>query len=147
MNNQDIEGKIQLLFPMPQQLRICDKELHIDTKENIRIFISSKEIMSHGIMIQKRLLEQDIHSQIYNDSKYNRSADSLDIQLLINNQDFDKGESYKLMINRNSVEIIGADHAGLFYGVLTFYQIIKIFYSQESIIIPCLEIEDFPDFP
>ncbi len=147
MNNQDINGKIQLLFPMPQGIKICEENLNFDTKKDIRIFISSNKLLSHGVTIQKRLLEQDLQSQIYIDSKYIKSEDSLDIQLLINNQDFDQHESYKLIINRNSVEILGADHAGLFYGVLTFYQLISIFYSQNSITIPCLEIKDFPDFP
>lgn len=148
MNNQDIDDKIQLLFPMPQRIKINDGNLHFDPKKmDIHIIIFSNIILSHGIMIQNRLLEQDIHSQIYVNSKYIKRADGLDIQLVINNQEFDQCESYKLMINRNSVEILGADQAGLFYGVLTFFQLLKIYYSQSSIAIPCLEIIDFPDFP
>ncbi|MHA1969042.1 MAG: beta-N-acetylhexosaminidase [Candidatus Hodarchaeales archaeon] len=46
-----------------------------------------------------------------------------------------------------SIVILGADDAGLFYGILTFFQLVELFNSQKSSVIPCLEIIDYPDFP
>lgn len=52
-----------------------------------------------------------------------------------------KSEEYTLSICENSVEIVGGDEAGCFYGIATLKQIIEA-YGRE---LPCLEIKDFPD--
>ncbi|MTI65989.1 MAG: glycosyl hydrolase family 20 [Firmicutes bacterium] len=57
-------------------------------------------------------------------------------------KDKGKKESYYLNITKEYIEVIGADDTGLFYGVQTLKQLIRI----NGIEIPCLEIKDKPYF-
>jgi hypothetical protein len=148
MNLGANDEKVQLLFPMPQKIKIFDEYLYFDpNKTDIRISLASKLLFSHGVMLQNRLLKRNIPSQIYIDYKDLKRIDVVCIKLIINKQDFGKKESYKLVVKRNSIVILGADDAGLFYGILTFFQLVELYFSQGSSVIPCLEIIDYPDFP
>lgn len=51
-------------------------------------------------------------------------------------------ESYRLRIGKEELSIVGADPAGVFYGLQTLQQII----SQSPDGLPCLTIEDYPQF-
>jgi hypothetical protein len=52
-------------------------------------------------------------------------------------------QGYRLVIRKREVEITGADPAGLYYGIQTLRQIL----AQSGPALPCLRIEDRPDFP
>ncbi len=54
-----------------------------------------------------------------------------------------KPQGYRLIIAQEWIEICGHDSAGVFYGVQTLIQIITEFKKE----LPCLAIEDWPDFP
>ena len=49
---------------------------------------------------------------------------------------------YKLSVDENFVEITGDDSIGLFYGIQTLRQLVR----NSTSAIPCVEIEDAPDF-
>ncbi len=53
----------------------------------------------------------------------------------------DNAESYSLTVNRDSIHITAPGPAGAFYGIQTLRQLL------ESEQVPCLEIQDSPDFP
>lgn len=53
-------------------------------------------------------------------------------------------QAYHLSIMQDMILITGSDEAGVFYGVQTLKQIITQSRYQP---LPCLEIEDWPDFP
>ena len=52
-------------------------------------------------------------------------------------------EGYQLTITTDAITITGKDEAGIFYGVCTLNQLIQQYKTQ----LPCLTIEDWPDFP
>ena len=52
-------------------------------------------------------------------------------------------QAYRLAITPDSIDIRGNNEAGVFYAVQTLIQII----SQAHKTLPCLLIEDWPDFP
>lgn len=52
-------------------------------------------------------------------------------------------EGYRLTVAPSGLCVEARDEAGLFYGVSTLIQII----TQTGRTVPCLEIEDWPDFP
>jgi len=54
-------------------------------------------------------------------------------------------DGYKLSITEKNITIAGKG-AGLFYGIQTFIQLISQ-NNNYSLIIPCVEIEDYPRFP
>jgi hypothetical protein len=54
-----------------------------------------------------------------------------------------KDQGYTLEILNDSIRLIGHDTAGIFYGLCTLIQIV----IQSGNRLPCLRIEDWPDFP
>ena len=52
-------------------------------------------------------------------------------------------EAYSLSITPQQVEIVGGGAAGVFYGCQTLIQLLR----QYGTLLPCLNIEDAPDFP
>jgi hexosaminidase len=70
--------------------------------------------------------------------RVNRSAVATAIDPAI-----EHSEGYQLIISDSGAEILGNDPAGVFYGQQTLGQLIAQ-YGDE---IPCLYIEDWPDFP
>jgi len=57
-----------------------------------------------------------------------------------------KPEGYCLVVEPNRVVIAGADEAGLYYGGITFFQLLKSSMRiKDSMPVPCVEILDWPD--
>lgn len=59
-------------------------------------------------------------------------------------------QSYRLQIDGGGIRVLGADEAGLFYGVCTFVQLIHLLKPEtprEPLTLPGLLITDWPDFP
>ena len=57
-----------------------------------------------------------------------------------------KSEGYKLSITPQNVMINGADEAGLYYGMITFLQILRMpMQIKDSAPVQCAEITDWPD--
>jgi len=52
-------------------------------------------------------------------------------------------QGYRLSIRQDCLQILAHDAAGIFYGVCTLLQMLEQF-GQE---LPCVEIEDWPDYP
>ena len=59
-----------------------------------------------------------------------------------------KPEGYCLTVERDRVVITGADEPGLFYGTVTFFQLLtSSMRITEDMPVPCVEILDWPDTP
>jgi hypothetical protein len=70
------------------------------------------------------------------------SADEFAVRLRVDPA-LGNAESYRLSIADAGIEIVGADHAGVWYGFCTLRQILQ----QAAPELPLLEITDAPDFP
>ena len=59
-----------------------------------------------------------------------------------------KPEGYCLVVEPRRVVITGADEPGLYYGGVTFFQLMKnSMRVEDSMPVPCVEILDWPDLP
>jgi hypothetical protein len=59
-----------------------------------------------------------------------------------------KSEGYCLVVDPQRVVITGADEPGLYYGGMTFFQLMKnSMWIEDSMPVPCVEILDWPDLP
>jgi hexosaminidase len=56
-----------------------------------------------------------------------------------------KGEEYNLKIDTDSIRISGNTYLAVSHGVATFLQLIR--FQENRIVLPCLTIRDFPEFP
>lgn len=72
----------------------------------------------------------------------------IDLKLEIDSTAMDEEQGYMLKISSGKVHIQGHDEAGLFYGTITLLQLLDISPKDDlGIIVPQLEIRDWPDFP
>ncbi|MBU1700573.1 MAG: family 20 glycosylhydrolase [Candidatus Eisenbacteria bacterium] len=69
------------------------------------------------------------------------------IRLQIDRSLFSKPQSYEMALIPTGLEITAADDAGLFYGILTFCQLLQLYPSSgAALTLPTLFIRDEPDF-
>lgn len=125
------------LLPMPHKMKIDEGFFIIKYDTELIIFEGS----SCKEFNYAKLIKTDIQKIISFDLPIIKSnkAEKNSIFLQIN-KDL-KEQCYKINVNENHVHIIGGDTEGLLYGVQTFRQII----NQYGPVIPCFDIEDYPD--
>lgn len=73
-----------------------------------------------------------------------------DITLRLEPAQLPKSQSYCLMIDAGGITVAGTDAPGLFYGVCTLVQLIRLHTSPnpgDQLCLPGLRITDWPDFP
>ena len=60
-----------------------------------------------------------------------------------------KPQSYALTVEENRVVITGSDEPGLYYGTVTFFQLVKNAWKRPAatLSVPCAAIVDWPDTP
>jgi hypothetical protein len=60
-----------------------------------------------------------------------------------------KPQGYTLAVAKDRVAVTGADEPGLFYGTVTFFQLLKgaLKKPTDSPAVPCVEVLDWPDTP
>ncbi len=107
--------------------------------------------MKNVVKLQNELKNKGINSQIGDSSRISDHNSNL-IKFKIMKSLFQQSQSYKLVINSSGVSIIGSDEPGLFYGIQTLIQLLKICYDpknplSKSLELPHLIIDDWPDFP
>lgn len=68
----------------------------------------------------------------------------ISLSLSIKPSEIPQPEGYKIQITPKSISILAHQEAGLFYAVCTLTQLLS---QQEHPSLPCLVIEDWPDFP
>lgn len=134
----------QLIFlPNPRKIQfktgslnfVLEKVIHLDVPDPSVLFLAAKQAAES---IKK-------HHKISWAISTSRSVDpdNVSLTLRIENKQFAKSQSYKLLITQEHMEVIGSDPAGVFYGVQTLKQLLE---QTNHCRLPCLEITDWPDF-
>ncbi len=113
-----------------------NQTIQIVSKDPHRLFFTAQELSA----------EVMAHTQTEWNVSASRSIpeSNIAVQLVIIPTAVTHAEGYRLLITPNLIKITGADEAGIFYGVQTLKQIIA---QSEVEGLPCLEINDWPDFP
>ena len=135
--------KLKLLFPIPKHLNVKKGSLSLSDEIWIVINNQSTSIFSHAQYLQKKLSIHGIKSNI-TASRANLPKKDLIFFNFSINELLEHSEGYSLTINKEEIQINGDDKQGLFYGLITFSQILDLSNRHE---LPCLEIRDWPDFP
>lgn len=121
-----------LLLPMPQQLKIAKGFFVLPP--SLEIGIAEAGLWPLGKLARRLLAQLDCQAGC-------RVGAESPLRLWLNPALL-RPEGYALRIGAAGVTIEGHDAAGLFYGLMSLKQLLRL-YGRE---LPCLELRDWPDF-
>jgi hexosaminidase len=142
-----------ILLPYPRKLNFSQGVNNLSAEHLIYLDCKHPQsILFSAIQIQNALLNQaGLKYEIYAGTII--SNESAGIILRLAPLPGAKSQEYRLQITPTSICIQAPDPHGLFYGCCTFIQLIQYHLAQSRInsglppsFIPCLEVEDWPDF-
>jgi hexosaminidase len=133
------------LVPLPAKSRLTGHSLRLSRDFPIHIVTNTPavwevvdsflEMLKVSANVQPRIVDQDARVQV-----------GLTVSLTSTNTELSK-ESYSLSVAERGATVFASTTAGLFYGLLTFGQILSVDDVQGGeLAIPCLEISDSPRF-
>ena len=124
-----------LLAPIPKKTTVRKGTFNLEGKRFIRLESDNPQLLMSAA--KKTGLQWEITA-----SPASPKSETGLIIRLDENADI-KSQGYKLAISPETIEITAADAVGAFYGACTLVQIIRQCDGE----IPCLSINDHPDFP
>ena len=133
-----------ILLPRPRKLLMLPESHQLAPER----FILLEGASSFSNLRTARMVQKELESLGQNwEVTASRGTDALRIGcvLEVNPDLVNLPQGYRLNIDKNRIRIVGYDEAGLFYGAMTLKQVVA--QSAGSGQIPCLRIEDHPDFP
>ncbi|WP_439185373.1 family 20 glycosylhydrolase [Carboxylicivirga taeanensis] len=134
------------LTPKPARLVQGNGVFQLNKKT---VFVAEGEQLSEVIAFFTEKLQA---STGYELAVVNSKPKSDYINLIIDAQQFDNNEAYKLNVTSRGIEIIGCAPEGIFYGLQSLLQLLPAEVESSSLVtdvyweIPIVEIEDAPRF-
>lgn len=142
--------KLKLLHPTPQQIRVFEGNRVISSKILIFLPNSLHNMLPIARKIEKKMKACGAVTEVVASLHGFPKGELINvITLRINQAIFRHSEGYKIVIDDSGIKILGADKAGLFYGVTTFIQVIDLCgqkTNKKELIFPYLTIVDWPDY-
>ena len=143
------------IIPQPKEVSLND-EKPFELNSKILVYYES------GLQREAQFLSEyvnDIMGYALNVLEYQGQPDGIVLKVVPEN--FDQPEAYEINITPKKVEIIGADAAGVFYGIQTFRKSLPIRCTQSGdapspsergaggskCYLPTATIRDWPNFP
>ncbi len=126
-----------LLLPAPRRLTMGEDVYNLPP--HALIAISTSVLFFEGQMLQSALSKfAGLNWEIVAGTSYLNVGVFIEIDEALT-----QAQGYQLSISPLDITITAKDSAGIYYGVCTLNQLI----NQYSSALPCLTIEDWPDFP
>jgi len=126
-----------LLLPNPRSLTL-DNDTYV-LPSHALIAISDAALLFEAKRAQAELKDHaKVNWEIVAGTSYLNIGLALELD-----EDFPHDQGYQLSITSLDIAIRAKDAAGIFYGVCTLNQLVQQYQTS----LPCLTIEDWPDFP
>lgn len=135
---------VPLFFPSPQQVEHIPERFTLPRDPVIHL-----ESSPSSATVTLERLSSALETSGYRHRSSGTAAEA-QITLCVRPAALPTPQSYRLQIDGGGIRVLGADEAGLFYGVCTLTQLIHLFKSEiprEPPTLPGLRITDWPDFP
>jgi hypothetical protein len=149
--------QFSLLFPSPQRLYEISRNFSLPEQPLIYLASTPHHIHFAAQRLKRALQAHGLRPQLTAASVEKDGRPDVHITLRVNPRLLEqpdsvasRWESYRLVIDERGVTLIGADEAGLFYGVCTLNQLIHLSAPQtpgKPFILPGLHLTDWPDYP
>ncbi len=127
-----------LCIPHPRKIARVDGEFRIPAAVQVSIRRVNRESIRFFVDTLQRAV--GIRASCATTGKEKNSS----VRLCVMPELFRQGQAYRLRVRSDGIEILAADPAGLWYGIATLRQVVR---QARRGRIPCLFIEDWPDFP
>lgn len=129
-----------ILLPKPKEMTIEEGFYKISYKDSIVLDTSCGFHDFEAAKLLQEEIKECIGLHIGINKAFNNGK-AKGIYLCLNLED--KGrEAFQLLITQDRIEIMGGEASGLFYGIQTLRQVIRLHGSQ----LPCVSIKDSPHF-
>ncbi len=126
-----------LLLPVPRNLSLTNAVYDLPSQALIVIYNAS--LLFEAQSLQSAVSQfAHLNWEIVASANYPNAGVTLQLDASLVHR-----EGYQLKITSSGLAITAKDANGIFYGVCTLNQLIQQYRTQ----IPCLTIEDWPDFP
>lgn len=127
------------LIPMPKKIGLTAGSLPLASLENLRL----PQDCPAGLLEELLVLADELEATTRRRLRFAYSEIAGTTLTLTVDAAIANAEGYTLKIDVRGIALAASTEAGLFYGIQTLRQLIR----TEGTSLPCLEIEDAPDFP
>lgn len=145
-----MEKHLSLLLPRPQQINRLDKDFAVPAEPVIDLASSAPPLQGAVDRLAETLRIGGRSPRWRTSAGEAPSTHEAHITLRVHPTVLPQPQSYRLAIDDAGITALGADEPGLFYGVWTLIQLIRLYTSGtpgEHLVLPGLQIADWPDFP
>jgi hexosaminidase len=137
-----METALPLLLPRPQRVETTTARLAVPDEPVISLASGPPSLVAAAERLAGALTTTGRRPRW--------NATTADITLCLEPAQLQTSQSYRLMIDAGGITVAGTDAPGLFYGVCTLIQLIRLHTSAnpgDPLRLPGLRITDWPDFP
>jgi hexosaminidase len=129
------------LVPLPQQVEVKEGHFSFPQQPLIYLAASAQQIYNIGQHLVNALEAQGLTPELTA-----TAAGEPAVTLRLEPSLLPGPQSYRIVVDRTGVTLVGGDEPGLFYGVCTLAQLVRTSREGGEIRLPHLQIVDWPDF-
>lgn len=137
-----MQSQLNKLVPTPRQVEGFDGVYELADTPLIWLASQVQEAYRAGDYLATALFDAGIDAELTATSVGDPA-----IALYVEPDLVPQEQGYRIVINRSGIAVTGGSPAGLFYGVCTLIQLVRIHATEEGVRLPHLQILDWPDFP
>jgi hypothetical protein len=152
-----MEPWLTRLFPRPKRLEELPGSLHLPMSVRVVLLGEARALRPAALRLVDTLRKEGLQPSLAATFQEGSRSKEPFLSLRLQPSAFAKPESYRIALLSDGLTVVGADEAGLFYGVSTLSQLISLAMAEQAppvssaphlthLVLPCLHIEDAPDF-
>ncbi len=145
--------RLELLWPRPQKIDVTQEFFELPQKITLALKRPTARSLFSAQRLKRVLNGLNITTDLFAIDDWKAPLSSAqkrvaDIQLAIEDCGGESPDSYQLEVKADGVSVTGSDEAGLFYGVCTLFQLIRLYHFDQGgrRVIPGVRISDWPEF-
>ncbi|TNF84850.1 MAG: glycoside hydrolase, partial [Acidobacteria bacterium] len=140
------------LLPLPQRVSAGGEPWDIPARPVLGVASTNPAYQPAVARLKTALAAAGLQLEKTSSSASSAAGETADIRLRIDPQGHIRPQAYRLGVGPGGVEIDAVDEAGLFHGVCTLIQWLRLGKTSElgeieTGVLPGIEVEDWPDIP